>query len=264
MARVRIDTLLVERGLFPSRERARSALIAGHVRVAGSVVTKAGQQVEQDSEIHVTAQQRFVSRGGEKLDGALSDFRIPVEGRRATDVGASTGGFTDCLLQRGAASVAAIDVGYGQLAWSLRTDPRVTVFERTNIRSVDVEEVGGPFGIVVVDVSFISLRTVLPHLLPLMAPEGDLLVLVKPQFEAGKSRVGKRGVVRDATVHIEILDDLAKAVATSGLVVRGLSYSPITGPEGNIEFWLWAAHAGPECDSTASAVVAAAHEKHGG
>jgi 23S rRNA (cytidine1920-2'-O)/16S rRNA (cytidine1409-2'-O)-methyltransferase len=265
MTRSRIDVILVERGLFPSREQARSALLAGEVRVSDQPVTKVGQLVDEDAPITVAERQRFVSRGGEKLAGALDAFGLDVAGMRVVDVGASTGGFTDCVLQRGAASVCAIDVGYGQLAWSLRTDPRVTVFERTNIRAVEPADLGAPFDLSVIDVSFISLRKVLPNLLSLIAAEnGQLVALVKPQFEVGKGRVGKRGVVREPLLHTEVLEASANAVAEAGLVVRGLTFSPIKGPEGNIEFWMWAARHGVPAEESASSVVAAAHAKLGG
>jgi 23S rRNA (cytidine1920-2'-O)/16S rRNA (cytidine1409-2'-O)-methyltransferase len=228
------------------------------------VVTKAGELVDEDAEIIVAARPRFVSRGGEKLEGALGEFGVSVARRRAIDVGASTGGFTDCLLQRGAASVVALDVGYGQLAWSLRSDERVTVVERTNVRSADPRTLGAPFDVVVCDVSFISLRTVLPHLAELLAADGELLALVKPQFEAGKGRVGKKGVVRDPAIHLEVLEGAVETAHRCGLRVRGLTYSPITGPEGNIEFWLWASRAGAETETTARAVVESANDALGG
>lgn len=264
MVRRRVDVLLAERGIFPSRESARSAVLAGEVRVNGEIVTKAGEQVDEDAEIHVAERQRFVSRGGDKLAGAITSFDVPIAGRRAVDVGSSTGGFTDCLLQSDAASVAAVDVGYGQLAWSLRTDSRVTVFERTNIRHADPVALGAPFELVVADVSFISLRTVLPSLVSLMGADADLVALVKPQFEAGKGRVGKRGVVRDHTVHVSVLEDVVAAVRGAGLVVRGLTFSPITGPEGNIEFWIWAARSGRDAAVAPEDVVAAAQKRLGG
>ena len=264
MARRRIDAELVDRGLFASRERARAAVLAGEVRVGGQVVTKAGQAVDPEAAIEVAERRRYVSRGGDKLAGALDAFGIDVSGVRAADVGASTGGFTDCLLQRGASAVVAIDVGYGQLAWSLRTDPRVTVVERTNIRATDPAQLGAPFDVAVVDVSFISLRTVLPHVVALLGEEGFLVALVKPQFEAGKGRVGKKGVVKDASVHAEVLESVVRAAGEAGLTVRGLTFSPIKGPEGNIEFWLWAARDGELATSTAKDVVDAAHAKLGG
>jgi 23S rRNA (cytidine1920-2'-O)/16S rRNA (cytidine1409-2'-O)-methyltransferase len=264
MTRRRVDAELVERGLFASRERARAAVLAGEVRVGGQVVTKAGQSVEPDAVIDVAERQRYVSRGGDKLAGALDVFGLDVRGKRSVDVGASTGGFTDCLLQRGAVSVVAIDVGYGQLAWSLRTDPRVTVVERTNIRAADPVELGAPFDLAVVDVSFISLRTVMPHVVALLGDLGEVVALVKPQFEAGKGRVGKRGVVKDPAIHAEVLEGAAAAAQEVGLVVRGMTFSPIKGPEGNIEFWLWASRGGVPTTAVAREVVKEAHLQLGG
>lgn len=256
--------LLVELGHFASREQGRAAILAGEVKADGVRVSKAGELVDEYAEITVAARRRFVSRGGEKLAGALSDFGVTVEGRRAVDVGASTGGFTDCLLQAGAVSVAAVDVGYGQLAWSLRTDPRVSVFERTNIRHADPAALGAPFDLVVADVSFIALKTVLPALVALMGPEADMVALVKPQFEAGKGRVGKRGVVKDAVVHADVLTEVVAAVDGAALVVRGLTVSPIKGPEGNIEFWVFASRVGERADVDVASVVARAHGTTGG
>ncbi len=264
MTKRRIDATLVDRGLFPSREQARAAVLAGEVRVRGEVVRKAGEMVAEDAVIEVAERRRFVSRGGDKLAGALEVFEVPIAGRRVVDVGASTGGFTDCVLQSGAASVVAVDVGYGQLAWSLRTDERVTVYERTNIRTAIPEELGAPFDLVVTDVSFISLKTVLPHLVALMGEGSDLVALVKPQFEVGKGRVGKRGVVKDAGAHVDALQSAVDAAAEMGLTVRGLSFSPIKGPEGNIEFWIWAARGGEPTSATALSVVEAAHQALGG
>jgi len=264
MTRLRADALLVARGAFPSREQARAAILAGEVRVGDTVITKAGQLVDEDARLDVAERPRFVSRGGDKLVGALATFGVSVAGLRAVDVGASTGGFTDCLLKSGAASVTAVDVGYGQLAWSLRTDDRVTVVERTNIRNADPATLGAPFDLAVVDVSFISLRTVLPALLGLLGEGGQLVALVKPQFEAGKGRVGKKGVVRDPAVHRDVLDGVVGALRDAGMAVQGLTFSPITGPEGNIEFWVWAATGGADQSVDTAAVVAAAHEALGG
>ncbi|MDZ4169120.1 MAG: TlyA family RNA methyltransferase [Coriobacteriia bacterium] len=264
MVRRRIDALLAEQGLFASREQARAAVLAGEVRVAGQIVLKAGDQVDEDAPIEVTQRRRFVSRGGDKLAAALDEFALDVSGLRAVDVGASTGGFTDCLLQAGAASVVAVDVGYGQLAWSLRCDDRVTVFERLNIRAADPAALGAPFDVVVADLSFISLRIVLPSLLALMGADAHLVMLVKPQFEAGKSNVGKRGVVKDPAVHTEALSDVVRALEAGGLVVRGLTFSPLTGPQGNIEFLTWASFGGERVDVSAESVVEAAHEALGG
>lgn len=239
-------------------------MLAGEVRAGGEVVRKAGQLVAVDAELEIAERPRFVSRGGEKLAHALTVFGVDVSGRRAIDVGASTGGFTDCLLKAGAESVVALDVGYGQLAWSLRTDERVSVVERTNVRSADPVELGAPFEVVVCDVSFISLRTVMPHLEQLLSDEGDLLALVKPQFEAGKGRVGKKGVVREPGIHAEVLEGAARTVTELGLVVRGVTFSPIKGPEGNIEFWVWAARTGEPSPLSVRSVVDAAHETLGG
>lgn len=264
MARQRLDVMLVNRGLFASREGARAAVLAGRVRVNGVVATKPGQQIDEDVVLEAAQGPQFVSRGGVKLAGALDKFGIDVTGLRAVDIGASTGGFTDCLLQRGAASVSAVDVGYGQLAWSLRTDTRVSVFERTNIRSVDGFTLGAPFDIAVVDVSFIGLLVVLPHVMGLLADNGIVLALVKPQFEAGKGRVGKKGVVRDEVIHREVLAKIAAGFCDAGLKVRGISVSPITGSKGNIEFWLWAEQReGGVSDIDIEAVVREAHKTFG-
>jgi len=264
VSRPRLDVTLAERGLFASREQARAAVIAGEVRVNGQVVTKAGHAVAEDDSVEVAERPRYVSRGGVKLAGALDTFGLDVAGVSAVDVGASTGGFTDCLLQRGAAHVVAVDVGYGQLAWSLRTDERVTVVERTNIRHADPIELGAPFDFVDADLSFISIAKVLPALTALMGPEAQLAVLVKPQFEAGKGRVGKKGVVKDPRVHVEVLREAVRALNAAGLVVRNATYSPIAGPEGNLEFWVHAARSGPCADFDIAEIVSAAHRELGG
>lgn len=262
--RRRIDQLLADRGLCPSREQARRAVLAGDVKVDGEVVTKAGHLVDEDADLVIAQKPRFVSRGGTKLEGALEDFGLDVKDLRVIDVGASTGGFTDCVLQRGAAEVTAVDVGYGQLAWSLRSDPRVRVFERTNIRTADPEALGAPFDLAVVDVSFISLRAVFENVVALLGDSGQLVALVKPQFEIGKGRVGKKGVVRSESDHAEVLGNVRAVVDEAGWVARGLTFSPITGPEGNIEFWLWAAREGAAADVEPEAVARAAHEALGG
>lgn len=264
MAGSRLDVEIVSRGLLPSREQARAAVLAGRVTVDGQVVTKAGAQVGASATIVLAEGPRFVSRGGMKLSGALDTFGLDPSGSTALDVGASTGGFTDCLLQRGAVSVTALDVGYGQLAWSLRTDDRVRVLERTNIRTAEADVLAGPYDLVVIDVSFVGLVKVLPHVLHLVAPEGSVVALVKPQFEAGKGRVGKKGVVRDPRVHQDVLETVADAIASDGWVLRGLTWSPITGPEGNIEFWVWLSRTGEPTSDTPAAVVEAAHKVLGG
>lgn len=264
MAGQRLDLELFSRGLTPSREQARAAILAGKVTVDGTVVTKAGTAVNADARIELAGGQRFVSRGGLKLDEALERFGIDPRGARVLDVGASTGGFTDCVLQRGALHVTALDVGYGQLAWQLRSDDRVRVLERTNIRTVDPAELEPPFDLVVIDVSFVSLVKVLPSVLPLVAEGGSVVALVKPQFEAGKGRVGKKGVVRDPAVHRDVLEAVVTGTEALGWVVRGLTWSPITGPEGNIEFWAWLSATGESAADAPGAVVAAAHEALGG
>jgi 23S rRNA (cytidine1920-2'-O)/16S rRNA (cytidine1409-2'-O)-methyltransferase len=264
MTRLRADALLVDRGLLPSREQAKAAILAGRVRADGAPVTKAGQQIPIGASLDVDPGPRYVSRGGEKLEGALADFGVVADGRRVLDVGASTGGFTDCVLQHGASAVTAVDVGYGQLAWSLRNDARVEVFERTNIRHVTAEDLGKGFGLAVVDVSFIGLDKVLPVVCGLVADDGDILALVKPQFEAGKGRVGKGGVVRDLAVHGEVLDSIVALSEESGWVVRGLAWSHLKGPKGNIEFWVWLSRHGPRTSRTSDDVVASAHAALGG
>jgi 23S rRNA (cytidine1920-2'-O)/16S rRNA (cytidine1409-2'-O)-methyltransferase len=263
MARRRADAALVEAGLFTSREQAKAAILAGRVTSGGKPLNKAGADVADDAVFEVEPAQEYVSRGGHKLAGALDDFGMSVEGLRAVDVGASTGGFTDCLLQRGVVAVTAIDVGYGQLAWKLRCDERVTVLERTNIRNVEPDVVGAPFDLAVVDVSFIGLGKVLPHLAGMLTADGEVVALVKPQFEAGKGRVGKRGVVRDAAVHTDVLETVDREARDAGWVVRGMTWSPLTGPEGNIEFWIRLARGGEPEPIDHADLVRAAHEALG-
>jgi 23S rRNA (cytidine1920-2'-O)/16S rRNA (cytidine1409-2'-O)-methyltransferase len=230
----RLDVLLVQRGLAESRTHAQRLIGAGEVRVDGEVVDKAGTRVEAEAALEVAQRPAFASRGGHKLDAALEAFMVPVTGRVALDVGASTGGFTDVLLQRGAAKVYALDVGYGQLAWELRQDPRVVVMERTNIRHV--ESLPELVEMVVIDVSFISLRLVLPVVARLAAPGAQIVALIKPQFEVGKGMVGKGGVVRDPALHRQVLAEVLGWARENGFEVRGLIRSPIVGPAGNVEF----------------------------
>jgi 23S rRNA (cytidine1920-2'-O)/16S rRNA (cytidine1409-2'-O)-methyltransferase len=264
MARRRVDVALVDAGLFASREQAKAAIIAGRVKANGVCVTKPGSDVADGVAFQVEPLPEFVSRGGRKLAGALESFGIDVAGVCALDVGASTGGFTDCLLQRGASAVTAVDVGYGQLAWKLRCDPRVRVLERTNIRSVDGELEGAPFDLAVIDVSFIGLAKVLAHVASVLRPAAEIVALVKPQFEAGKGRVGKRGVVRDAAVHEDVLRAVSREAEELGWAVRDMTWSPIKGPEGNIEFWVRLAREAPSACPDAADVVRAAHETLGG
>lgn len=235
----RLDLLLVERGLVESREQARRLIMAGEVFVNDTVHDKPGQSVFDDVAVRIRTVLPYVSRGGLKLAAALDEFQIEVQGKIAMDVGASTGGFTDCLLQRGAALLYAIDVGYGQLAWKLRNDARVVVMERTNIRHVTALPAGVLADLAVVDASFISLTLVLPPTLQLLHKEGDLIALIKPQFEAGKEHVGKGGVVRDPAIHRHVLETIVHFVQQQGLAIGGLHPSPLLGPAGNIEFLIW-------------------------
>jgi 23S rRNA (cytidine1920-2'-O)/16S rRNA (cytidine1409-2'-O)-methyltransferase len=237
MPKVRLDQLLVERGLVESRERAQRLIMAGEVRVNDQVVDQPGALVKPDGVVHIQEPRPYVSRGGLKLAAALERFAIPLAGAICADVGASTGGFTDCLLQRGAAKVYAIDVGYGQLDWKLRSDPRVVVMDRTNARCV--ESLPEPIGVAVVDASFISLRSILPSVLKWLTSDAHLVTLIKPQFEAGRDRVGRGGVVRDAGVHAEVLRAIWQAAITIGFSPIDLIRSPLTGPAGNIEFLMW-------------------------
>ena len=233
----RIDVLLVEKGLAPSREKAKRIIMAGLVFVENQRVDKPGTQVFAQSSIEVKGNDHpFVSRGGLKLEKALQAFEMPVKGRIWLDIGASTGGFTHCLLTHEAAKVYSIDVGYGQLAWELRQDPRVVVMERTNIRHLKREALADDPQGAVIDVSFISLKLVLPAVVRLLASDSPIVALIKPQFEVGKGKVGKKGVVREISLHQEVLWEVLQFAETQGLQVQGLDFSPITGPEGNIEF----------------------------
>ena len=233
----RIDRILVDRGLVASRERARALILAGAVLVNEQVVDKAGAPVARDAEIRLKGEDiPFVSRGGLKLAKGLDVFELDVSGRIAIDVGASTGGFTDCLLQRGARKVYAVDVGYGQLAWSLRTDPRVTNLERTNIRHLRCEALSEQPDLAVIDASFISLSIVLPATLSLLAADAVIVALIKPQFEVGKGAVGKGGVVRDVEQHDRVVIKIRTLAEKSGCRVVGVTESPILGPKGNKEF----------------------------
>ena len=225
---------MVERGLVDDCDQAQRFIMAGEVRVDGQVVPKPDRRVAADASITLKARPPFVSRGGRKLDAALAEFDVNVRGRIAADVGASTGGFTDCLLQRGAASVYAIDVGYGQLDWGLRNDPRVVVMERTNVRYL--ENLPEPVGLVTIDVSFISLELILPVVVGWLQPGGEVVALIKPQFEAERQQVEPGGVVRDPEVHRTVLERISKAAKGSGLALSGLMPSPVRGPAGNVEF----------------------------
>ena len=245
-AKERIDILVHERGLAPSREKARAMIMAREVLVDGAVVDKAGTRVNLESEITVTGKPRFVSRGGDKLAAALAAFPVDVAGRTAADVGASTGGFTDALLQHGVARIYAIDVGYGQIDYTLRQDPRVVVIERTNARYV--ERLDEPISLVSIDASFISLRLLLPVIQGWLTPQADVIPLIKPQFEAGPHDVGKGGVVRDHAIHARVLREVLGFASVSGFSVRGLITSPLKGPAGNTEFLAWLGWGQPAAD----------------
>lgn len=233
--KVRLDMAVADRGGI-TRSQARSLIMEGRVSVNGTVATKAGQSVAADATIEIEQPRRFVSRGGEKLDHALTRFGIDVRGMAALDVGASTGGFTDCLLQRGAARVTAVDVGYGQLDWRLRNDPRVTVMERVNFRRLAGDAFPQGFDLITIDASFISVQTILARAVAYLREGGAVVALVKPQFEAGRERVSQGGVVRDRATHRDVLRSLRAAVAPLGLVPVALAASPLIGPAGNREF----------------------------
>ena len=233
----RLDVLLVERGHADSRTKAQAIIMSGLVYVQGQKADKPGISYEEHVDIEVRVGGcPYVSRGGLKLEKALRDFGVDPTGYVCSDSGASTGGFTDCLLQQGASKVFAIDVGYGQLDWKIRSDPRVVVMERTNVRYVTPEQLGEPLDLSVIDVSFISLKIVLPVIKTFLKPTGQVLCLIKPQFEAGKDKVGKKGVVRDPVVHKEVLDGFLELTEQTEFNVLGLTFSPVKGPEGNIEF----------------------------
>ena len=235
--KTRLDVLLVERGLQETRQKAQATIMSGLVFVKGQRVDKPGTAVPNDAEIEVRGNAlKYVSRGGLKLEKAMASFPIDLRDAVCGDIGASTGGFTDCMLQNGARKVYAVDVGYGQLAWSLRSDERVVCMERTNARYLTHEQIPEELDFASVDVSFISLKLILPPLCGLLRQGGHVACLVKPQFEAGKEKVGKKGVVRDPAVHLEVLEHFLEHAKESGFTVLGLTYSPIRGPEGNIEY----------------------------
>jgi 23S rRNA (cytidine1920-2'-O)/16S rRNA (cytidine1409-2'-O)-methyltransferase len=242
----RIDVLLAERGLAESRSAAQRLVMAGQVRIAGQVVHKPSQRVERGVSIEIESPPRYVSRGGEKLAAALEAFGVAVQGRTCADVGASTGGFTDCLLQYGATRVYSIDVGKGLLHWRLRNHPRVVVMERTNARTL--KSLPEPIGLTTIDASFISLRLLLPSVVGWLAKSGQVIALVKPQFEAGRKSVGRGGVVRDPEVRREVLNRVMDFASQTSLGPQGLMRSPLLGPKGNLEFLLWCRKGAPGAD----------------
>ncbi|MFY1671639.1 TlyA family RNA methyltransferase [Plantactinospora sp. WMMB334] len=262
--RTRLDAELVRRGLARSREQAATLVEAGRVQVRGVRAHKVAAMVDPADPVRVLGEDpstEYVSRGGHKLAGALAAFTsdgLAVAGRRCLDAGASTGGFTDVLLRAGAAEVVAVDVGYGQLAWRIREDPRVRVFERTNVRTLTPDTIGGTVTLTVADLSFISLRLVLPALAGCTAPDGDLVLMVKPQFEVGKERVGSGGVVRDPQLRTEAVLAVTGAAAGLGLGLAGVVASPLPGPSGNVEFFVWLRAGAPAADEALVAAVVAA------
>lgn len=260
----RLDVLLVEKGFFESREKAKAVIMSGCVYVNNQKADKAGASFDESLPIEVRGgNDRYVSRGGYKLEKAMQVFPITLDGKITMDIGASTGGFTDCMLQNGAEKVYAVDVGYGQLAWKLRTDPRVINLERTNMRYVTEEEVPDKIDFFSADVAFISLKLILPAARAICADNATAVCLIKPQFEAGRENVGKNGVVRDKNVHIAVVNDIIDYCLGNGFSVRGLCYSPIKGPQGNIEYLIYIERSdSPEnrLNTTAKEVVEASHE----
>lgn len=238
--KIRLDSLLVDKGLASGRDRAKALIMSGIVYVGGQKAVKPGAEVPEDCDVEVRGETlRYVSRGGLKLEKAMEVFPLQLDGFTCMDIGASTGGFTDCMLQNGAEKVFAVDVGYGQLAWKLRSDDRVVVMERTNIRNVTPEQIGDPLDFASIDVSFISLALVLPVAWQLLKENGSAVCLVKPQFEAGRDKVGKKGVIRDPAVHTEVLERVCATAKEIGFTLAGLDFSPVKGPEGNIEYLLY-------------------------
>ncbi len=240
MGKERLDVLLTSRNLTSSRERAKRLIMAGSVLVNGQKIDKAGTVVPEDAEIRILGDDLpYVSRGGLKLEKAIQSFALSLENKVAADIGASTGGFTDCMLQNGARKVYAIDVGYGQLAWKLRTDERVVNMERTNIRYVTPDQLADVPDFASIDVAFISLTKVLSVVFQLLSSAGECIALIKPQFEAGREHVGKKGVVKDPSVHLDVIRRIGDFALETGFSIEGLTFSPVKGPEGNIEYLIW-------------------------
>ena len=254
--------MLTEKNMFPSREKAKASIMAGLVYVDGQRIDKPGTPVDDNAEITVReALCPYVSRGGLKLEKALELFHYTLDGAVAVDIGASTGGFTDCMLQKGARKVFAIDVGYGQLDWKLRNDPRVVNMEKVNIRYLDMDTVDKDIDFISIDVSFISLKLVFPVAAQLLAETGSLVCLVKPQFEAGRSQVGKKGIVRDPAVHREVIENVAGYAADNGLYCHGLTYSPVTGTKGNIEYLMFLRKLPSDTEINIEGTVRSSHEE---
>lgn len=261
--KIRLDVYLTEKGLAPSREKAKALIMAGVVFVDNQKCDKAGTVVKETQTVEVRGGElKYVSRGGLKLEKAMQEFLVQLDGKVSMDIGASTGGFTDCMLQNGAKKVFSVDVGYGQLAWKLRCDERVVNMERTNIRHVTMEQIGEPLDFASVDVAFISLRLVLPVAYELLKDGGEVVALIKPQFEAGKEKVGKKGVVREQSTHVEVVRSIYGFCVEKGFGVLGLDFSPIKGPEGNIEYLIYLKKGGETVitPDAAEEVVKKSHE----
>ena len=259
MKKIRLDALMVERGLAESLERAKAIIMSGCVFAGGFRAEKPGMQFDANTDVEIHGKKEYVSRGGAKLKRALDFFEVSPDGKVCVDCGASTGGFTDCLLKHGARLVYAVDVGYGQLAWSIRSDPRVVAMERTNIRHATVDMFRTRPELAVIDVSFISLALVLPTVLELLTEDGGVMCLIKPQFEADREKVGEKGVVHEKATHVSVLEAFLYNAKRSGFCVKGLTYSPIKGPEGNIEFFGWLRCIGESDEVDVDAIVAESH-----
>ena len=265
MDKKRLDILLYDMGLAPSRERAKTMIMGGVVYVDNQKSDKPGENIKLDSKIEVRGQTlKYVSRGGLKLEKSMKEYPINLSDKVCMDVGASTGGFTDCMLQNGAKKVFSVDVGYGQLAWSLRNDKRVINLERTNARKLSREQITDEVQFTSIDVSFISLKIILPAIYELLSANAQLVCLIKPQFEAGREKVGKKGVVRDKKVHLEVITNLCEFFLANGFTIKGISFSPIKGPEGNIEYLAWlekSENPQNESDYSADYVVERSHKE---
>ena len=263
MEKKRLDVLLVEKGLAESREKAKAIIMSGIVYVEGEKEDKAGSSFPENANIEVRGKTlKYVSRGGLKLEKAMESFPVELTDKVCMDVGASTGGFTDCMLQNGASKVYSVDVGYGQLAWKLRQDERVVCMEKTNIRYVTPEDIEDRIEFASVDVSFISLSKVLPVLMELLTDDGEAVCLIKPQFEAGREKVGKKGVVRDKSVHIEVIENVTAFAIDAGFAVCGLDFSPIKGPEGNIEYLMYIRKGSPKEELTEASIKELVEKSH--
>lgn len=258
----RLDVLLVEKGLAPSREKAKAYIMEGKVFVENQREDKPGTNFDENSKIELHGKKlAYVSRGGLKLEKALKTFPVKLDGAVCMDIGASTGGFTDCMLQNGASKVFSVDVGYGQFDWSLRQDPRVVLMEKTNVRYLKPEDIGEQLDFASCDVSFISLSKILPAIFPILTDDGTMVCLIKPQFEAGRENVGKRGVVKNPKVHRDVIAEVFGFTEALGFAVKGLTFSPIKGPNGNIEYLMYIEKNGGESDAIdIAAVVSEAHE----